>query len=797
MKNLFKVTLLVFMTASLALLPSNARTASDGGAGKMDLQLRMLMDVPASGKAMLGKAVSLRDGAEYVEVLVKTSDADLTGAAVGDLGGSVRGRIGRILAVQVPLEALAALSALPEVSAVEASKELHYFMDTARSSSNADVASVQSTYDGANVVVGAIDSGLDYSQSDFASTAGGTRVQYLCFQTVQSSGDVAITQCAKDYIDNGDCSIPASNDSTVGHGTHVTGIAAGSDDTYTGVAPAADIMLVRNDYDDDINEGSATSGTFSGGVIDGVVEIFKKADILDKPAVINLSQGTHIGAHDNTSLLEEALNSAVGGGYADDGKSYGRVIAVAAGNEHVVEASITALGLGTFSGGIHADVNVPAGTSHAWRIWVISAAAPGRTPLVIDGWFGSGQSGNCKAAANAYQYGDIFTSFPDMAPPAAAPATSLAQAAISDMALSGDTSDSSDDGTVSLAGATDSSDSQNGKPRAIFSFGPASGASWNDIAMVGTDNTNNSNAYYLDVILRAEGGTCSGDLWIEGGGTYVSFMGGIDTGAYDTANGSNGDGYEMQDGDNNSTVAIPATASGVIAVGSYLQTKPVTGCSQSCWTDVDGVLHDATDITAADAAQAQVNGGTVQARSPFSSIGPPAYAYSGYKPDVMAPGDPIISVRPSGFTPAWDGAANDYLIIDSSHYKSQGTSQASPVVAGIVALLLTKNNTLTASQAKAALTGTASKSSSPTNQVGYGNVNAAQALASVSSDTSGYSGTGDLSQSQLDGGGGGGGSSSSSCGGTIAPPVATSASPVAIIALLPLFFIAVRCKGRE
>ncbi|MEW6253820.1 MAG: S8 family serine peptidase, partial [Planctomycetota bacterium] len=406
------------MAMMLAFLPSNARTASAAGAGKMDLQLRMLADVPAAGKAMLGKAIALQDGAEFVDVLVKTSDAALTAAAIVDLGGKAGGRAGAVLTARVPLAALEAVAALPEVSALEASKELRYLMDTARSSSNSNVASVQTTYDGSNVVVGAIDSGLDYAHTDFGGTAGGTRVQYLRFQTVQSSGDVAIAECAKDAIDEGECSIPAGNDAGVGHGSHVTGIAAGSDDTYTGVAPAADIMLVRNDYDDDINEGDAASGTFSGGVIDGVVEIFTKADILDKPAVVNISQGTHIGAHDNTSLLEQALNNAVDGGYAADGKSYGRVIAAAAGNEHVVASAIDALGLGTFAGGIHADVNVPAGASHAWRIWVISASAPGRTPLVVDAWFGAGQSGRCKAAANAYRYGDVFTAFPNMNPPA-------------------------------------------------------------------------------------------------------------------------------------------------------------------------------------------------------------------------------------------------------------------------------------------------------------------------------------------------------------------------------------------
>ncbi len=768
----------------LALLPAGA-FAGGGGAEKMDLPLRMLLDMPSQGKAVLGKAVRVSGGVELIDVLIKSSDVVLTAASIEEGGGLVRSAVGDVMTAYVPADDLASISALPEVIALEASRPMKLMMDTARSSSNTDVASLQTTYGGTNVVVGAIDSGLDYSHSDFTGVGGSTRVQYLRFQTVQSDGSVSITECAKDYIEGGECSIPATNDSAVGHGTHVLGIAAGSDDTYTGVAPAADVMLVRNDFDDDIREGNASSGTFSGGVIDGVVQIFEKADILDKPAVTNISQGTHIGAHDNTSLLEESLNSAVTGGYATDGRGYGRVITAAAGNEHIVEDLLQASG--AKSGGIHAEINVPAGSSHAWRLWVYLASDVGRTPLVMDAWFGSGQSANCTVAANAYTYDDIFTGA--FAPPAAA-TTDPAEVSVADLALSGDNSGSDDDGTAALAAATDPSDSLNGRPRALFLFGPTNTSSWDDIAIFDSDGVQNpqANWYFLDVIVRAGGGGCSGDMWIEGGGTYVDFMAGIDT--FTVGDGAHGTGYSIQDGDSNQTVAIPGTASGVIAVGSYLQTKPVAGCSDSCWRDIDGSYHDATDAAAPDAAQAQINGGTVQGRSPFSSIGPPAYSYSGRKPDVMAPGDPIISARPSGFTPAFDGAANNMVIIDSEHYKTQGTSQASPHVAGIVALMLEKNNTLTASQVKSALTSTASRSASPDNQVGYGNVDAPGALAAVSPDTGGYSGTGDLSQSDLNGGGGG--STSSSCGGTIAPASAGSATPAAIIALIPLLLLAIR-----
>ena len=789
-KRLFKVSLLAVMAAVLIGLPQDART---GGLDKMDLQLRMLVDVPSAGKAMLGKAVTVTDGVEFVDVLIKSSDVALTEAAIDDAGGWVRSTVGTIMTAYLPVDSLPSISGLAEVAALEASKRMKYMMDTARSAANTDVASVQSTYGGTNVVVGAIDSGLDYSSPDFANAEAGSRVQYLRFQTVQGDGSVAITECANDYIENGACTIPATNDSAISHGTHVTGIAAGSDATYMGNAPGADIMLVRNDFDDDILEGGADSGTFSGGVIDGVVEIFKKSDIIDKPAVINISQGTHIGAHDNTSLMEEALNSAVTGGYATDGKSYGRVIAAAAGNEHTVLDSVTSSGVQ--SGGIHADVNVPDGSSHAWRLWVISAAGPGRTPLVVDGWFGTGQSSFCTVAANAYRYDDVFDNWSNFDPilPAGTVMTTSADVVIPDKALSADTNALDDDGTASIAMAVDASDSQNSKPRAIFLYGPASSTSWNSIGVFQDDasNTPNPQAYFLDVIVRASGGACTGDFWIEGGGTYVNFMSAF-TNAFDVANGTNGNGYAMQDGDNNQTVAIPATASGVIAVGAYLQTKP-GACSQSCWTDVDSADHDATGVTgtAAEQAQAEINGGTVQGRCPFSSIGPPAYNYSGqFKPDLMAPGDPVISVRASGFTPTYGGATNNMLLADSTHFKSQGTSQATPQITGIVALLLEKNNTLTAEEVKTKLTSTASRASSGSNEVGYGNVDAAGALGAVSSSTSGYSGTGNLLQSDLNGGGGG--SSSSSCGGTIVPPSVTSAAPVAIMAMLPILLFAIR-----
>lgn len=775
-----KKIILIATALVFAICAADAR-ASD----KMDLMLKMLTAEPVEAKAMLGKAVAERGGVTQVDVLIKSSDVDLTATAIEDAGGIVRSVIGDIMTAFVPVDFLTTLDGLDEVSGIEASKMLRSLNDSSRA--NTGVATLQAdfegvAYNGANVVVGVIDTGLDYSSNDFDNSSATTRVQYLRFQTA-SGTSISVTECANDKIVDGTCTIPATNDSPTSHGTHVAGIAAGSDSTYTGCAPAADIMMVRNDFSDDIDEGD---GTFSGGVLDGVDEIFKKADILDKPAVVNLSQGTHIGAHDNTSLLEQGINSAVEGGYkTSGGKSYGRSVVVAAGNEHIVDAILGSTS--SLAGGIHATINVADGASQAWRLWVLDISdesgvyAPGRTPLIADAWLGSGQAGKCSVAANVYAYTSATSG---------ATTTSDAVAATGDVLISSEgtaTAQSTNKKAKAII-ATDASDAQNQKPRALFGYSPGESGTWVDIE---TDAS--STGYVMDVIVRASGGSCTGNMWIEGGGSYVNFMKNIDTGAFDVANGDNGNGYSFSVGDNSMTIDIPGTASGVITVGAYLQPKPAGG-STSKWTAENGTTYDATNIS--EPSTAQVNGGTVGSRCPFSSIGPTADNRT--KPDIMAPGDPIISTLATGY----DLDDSPPLIVNSGHFKLQGTSQATPHIAGLVALLYQKNNRLTAADVKSAITGTATAAmvvGKASNENGYGKVNATAAMSSISSDTSGYAGVGTLKTSDLEEDDDDGGTTTSSgCGGsTIAPFSSASATAMALLIALPAVVIAVKRRRRR
>lgn len=97
------------------------------------------------------------------------------------------------------------------------------------------------------------------------------------------------------------------------HGTHVTGIATGSDKTlpYYGVAPDADIVLVS------FKESNTD-------VVNGIKYVFDYADSVGKPAVVNISLGSHLGPHDGTSSSDLSFAEMTGPGH---------IIVGACGNE--------------------------------------------------------------------------------------------------------------------------------------------------------------------------------------------------------------------------------------------------------------------------------------------------------------------------------------------------------------------------------------------------------------------------------------------------------------------------------
>ncbi len=237
-----------------------------------------------------------------------------------------------------------------------------------------------SGYTGRDVVVGAVDTGIDTSHQDFLDTLGQTRVLYIWDQTTGTGGpnhpppyDYG-TEWTKAQIDAGLC----TERDTSGHGTAVMAIAAGNGSAtgngwpayrYVGMAPEADIIAVKSSfYDDDI--------------VDGMSYIMSKASSLGKPFVINLSIGSQYGAHDGTDLIERAIDQISGPG---------AVLCTAAGNNGTTDPTRY----------IHADWTTPTRNSTVTAdINVLSNRA---NPFYIDLWYEGNDSIDMKVTTpNGY-----------------------------------------------------------------------------------------------------------------------------------------------------------------------------------------------------------------------------------------------------------------------------------------------------------------------------------------------------------------------------------------------------------
>lgn len=101
---------------------------------------------------------------------------------------------------------------------------------------------------------------------------------------------------------------------------------------------------------------------------------------------------------------------------------------------------------------------------------------------------------------------------------------------------------------------------------------------------------------------------------------------------------------------------------------------------------------------------------SAETKASYSSKGPTTYDHV-VKPDIMAPGNAIVSLAAPGATleAAYPGDIVTGTDGKADYFTLSGTSMATPAVAGAVALLLQEQNTLTPDQVKARLMKTANK----------------------------------------------------------------------------------------
>ncbi len=280
--------------------------------------------------------------------------------------GSQSGNVATARADDATLDALAADG---RIAGIELAVKTRPTMDAVRSSSTLSGLGLGTIYGaaatdlanatGAGVVIGVVDSGVDWTHLDFVNDGPNTsRILAIWDQTISSHVGGAFPTGFSYGAEYSNASITAklqggantiNTTDTNGHGTHVAGIAAGDgtatngaipSGTFRGMAPSADIVVVRTTFD-------------TSDVIDGVNYVIAQAAAAGKRAVVNLSLGTMYGPHDGTSTFEAGIGAIAAS----------TPIVVAAGNDGASNAhNVTNVGAGGTSA---VTVNVDGTTNDA------------------------------------------------------------------------------------------------------------------------------------------------------------------------------------------------------------------------------------------------------------------------------------------------------------------------------------------------------------------------------------------------------------------------------------------------
>ncbi len=576
-------------------------------------------------------------------VLIRSTNPLVTISLIERHGGKIFKQINGILSAEIPLENVEIIASDETISYIEAGYKNLPMLDVSRLEIKADQVhsgvGLPQSYKGDGVVVGILDSGIDWEHADF-SNGQGTRIRYLWDMSGTSNPPAGYnygSEFSKTQIDNNQCNAIDGDDGG-GHGTHVAATAAGSggaNSDYLGIAPESDIIFVK---------GFRNSASFADvDVVNGCSYIFEKAQTLGKPAVINLSLGGQFGPHDGTSLYEQSLSGLTG---------QGKIITAAAGNEgsDFIHLSYTT------SGSSLNDANQ--------TFWVINQGA---SMSLVDMWY---DTGNISVSIAAFDQSINFIG----ATTPVAPGQKIEDVPFQ---VGGTTY-----GIVTI-NATTVSDPNNGDSRVYFIIDDGNGAY--DL----------SNVYWA--LLTFGNGTF--DAWMATGG-YFSTDNNPATGIYP--------------GDNNKSIGIPGTAQKLICVGSYV--------TKNQWVDIDGNTWT------------QGGNPTIGALSSFSSRGPSRDGRM--KPDLSAPGEVIVAALSGDVTIGPGGKPRSNIIWGGQHQKMQGTSMATPHVAGTIALMLQRNPLLDYSQALNILQTTARKDgftgSGANNNFGHGKLDALAAVQNTS-----------------------------------------------------------------
>ena len=285
----------------------------------------------------------------YILALVESTDGNAT---IQQKGGLVWQDFGHgFYAAFLPVDSLGALDQSASIVRMEANELSNVLNDNSKEILGVNKVwngiELPQAFRGNGVLAGVMDIGFDFTHPSFRNEDGSSRVIWFWDPLAENDNpkELGRTYTTPDEVLAAEHSYNAAQDN---HGSHVLGSIAGRgiDGNFAGMAPEADIIGghvplgdIPQDFYSRLNDYlmktflPETNGLPMGIVnveISSVIElamlykIFKKADELNKPCVVNWSFGAPSSFSADFTAYETVLNRMLGPG---------RIVVASAGND--------------------------------------------------------------------------------------------------------------------------------------------------------------------------------------------------------------------------------------------------------------------------------------------------------------------------------------------------------------------------------------------------------------------------------------------------------------------------------
>lgn len=329
------------LAAASAVMPAGAQSKFDAGGHIVVSQyLTMQNYAPEAVLPLCDLPVDLESASRAggkVSVFVGLNP----GASAADLeamGFEITLDCGETVLAYGPMDAIIALDNCDWVRSLSFGEKREAHLDLARTGTGVESihngTGLNSSYRGAGVIAGIYDTGFDAQHANFRNTDGSTRLGTL-FHFAGSNGT------CKTY-EGADILKFTTDNTAEDHGTHTAGCMAGSFNQRGGgsVAMMSSSNRIQcgarfsNPYYGMAPEATLAVGCgalYDPNIMAAVGKIAEYAKAQGKPAVINLSIGASLGPHDGTDEVSRMLDEI--------GKDV--IICISAGNEGDIPMSVT------------------------------------------------------------------------------------------------------------------------------------------------------------------------------------------------------------------------------------------------------------------------------------------------------------------------------------------------------------------------------------------------------------------------------------------------------------------------